>query len=265
MGDLHRRAGEIDKSLVSYNFAVDLYAKLDSPTFLYQARKGRLVSYIASGNVSAAREELENTLGLYEQYRGKIVEQSNRNSFFDAEQDVYDVAIDFEYSVIKDARKAFDYSEASRARSLLDLIRNGARVIDGDGDPDLVFSTVSHPLRLDEIQARLPGGVQLLQYAVLENRLLIWIISDLSFTTTERTIKGEELAGDVRDYMLEISRPGSNETRVRHLAMNLYDTLVGPVEPFLDRDKQIYIIPDKDTYSLTVRCPHLPVVGEVHG
>ena len=52
----------------------------------------------------------------------RITDENQRNSFFDAEQGVYDLAIGYECGVEKDYSKALEYSEQSRARSLLEAV-----------------------------------------------------------------------------------------------------------------------------------------------
>src|SRR2546430_6383251 len=103
---------------------------------LYEAHKGRLLDYIAQNHSSEAKDELQVVLALFEQNRWKIREERSRNSFFDMQQNIYDVAIEFEYSIGNDNEKAFEYSEVSRARSLLDLINTNAKTTTTD-EPDL--------------------------------------------------------------------------------------------------------------------------------
>ena len=81
----------------------------------YDVHKGRLLCYVHNGNDSATEAELPVVLEKFEQGRAEIVEEQNRNSYFDAEQGVYDIAIAYAYRE-GDNRRAFAYSEQSRAR-----------------------------------------------------------------------------------------------------------------------------------------------------
>ena len=57
--------GKIDEAIAKYNESIELYNKLQDPTFIYQAHKGRLLSYFpASGDIALAKEELDITLEL---------------------------------------------------------------------------------------------------------------------------------------------------------------------------------------------------------
>src|SRR5262245_65504659 len=99
----------------------------------------RLSTVISQGKYAEARGELVRALALYENYRKSIQEESNRNSFFDQEQDIYDVAIDFARTRLNDSRRAFAYAELSRARSLRDAINPGWEMTAGTEEPDVKY------------------------------------------------------------------------------------------------------------------------------
>jgi CHAT domain-containing protein len=245
MGDLYRRAGDFRKAIEYYDRSIELYAKQNSPTFIYQAYKGMLLSHIAAGDTQAAREKLATTLALYDKDRANILEQSNRNSFTDVEYDVFDVAIDFEYSSLNDPEEAFNYSEKSRARSLLDLLRSGAPPKEAPDGSDLILPPESQPMTLAEVREKLPEQTQILQYSVLEDKIIMWVISKRDFRVAAVKIEQQELDRMVRGYLQMASRANSDPDETGRLARELYDTLIRPVESFLDKDKPLCIVPDK--------------------
>jgi CHAT domain-containing protein len=245
MGDLYSRAGDFEKAQASYNRSIELYEKQNSRTFIYQAHKGLLLSYIASGNISASQALLETTLAFYKKYRPNILEQSNRNSFSDTEHNVFDVAIDFEYSSMKNPEKAFEYSEMSRASSLLDLIRAGKpEKVEADGS-DLILPAESQPYNLSAIREKMPEHAQILQYAVLENKIIAWVISKTDFKFAEAQIDQKTLNELVLKYLNRVSNPAANPDETSLLAKELYGYLVQPVESFLDKNRPLCIVPDK--------------------
>src|SRR6185295_6495028 len=113
-----------------YDQAIEQTNSGSIPMVAYGAHQGRLRCQIALKNDAAAEAELSDTLGLLEQYRGKILEEQNSNTFFDREQSVYDAAIDFRYSRTGDKEAVFNYMEESRARWLLDLMTRHSGVPD---------------------------------------------------------------------------------------------------------------------------------------
>lgn len=242
LGHLRRREGDLPQAVASYDRAVELYGRLGLPTFLYQAHKGRLLCYVAQKRDEQVKGEIAAALSLAELHRDKILDEDTRNNFFDAEQSAYDVAIDFAHSRLGDDREAFNYSEFSKARSLLDALNAeapAARRAD---------SAAVRPMRLSEVQALLPEQVQVVQYAVLEDKLLVWVISKSGFSAKAVSVTREELTRQVLSYRSLISRPpedGAAASEESRRAGELYGILLGPVESALAEGKQVCIVPDK--------------------
>ncbi|MGA9768446.1 MAG: CHAT domain-containing protein [Blastocatellia bacterium] len=246
LGDVYSKTGEFNKAIEGYDQANDLYEQLNYTAFSYFTRKGKLMCCIAQGECPSVEQEIETTLELFEKHRTKILEESNRNIYFDAEQNIYDVAIDFEFSKRKDFQKAFDYSETCRARSLRDLINTNVKIVDDPVSPDVVFDAVSLPLNVNEIQKRMPEQAQILQYAVLKDRLLIWVVSRDKFFGASQDISMEDLSRIVRSYLKLISNPSENDAEASSQeAVHLYNILIKPVESLLDKNRQLCIVPDK--------------------
>jgi CHAT domain-containing protein/Tfp pilus assembly protein PilF len=242
LGHIYRRTGDYPTAAACYSRAIDFMCNLDLAIHLYDAHKGRLLCYVAQGEDELAKQEFTTVLDLTNRYRSKILEEQNRNKFFDIEQGVYDVAIDFEYSRMHDARQAFEWSEFSRARSLLDLIKSQARVSGKKAEREIVFSYASQPRSLDEIMARLPERAQIVQYGVLNDKVLIWVISNRDFSVVESKISLKELKDKILAYCKAVVT--GKEERVEE-SKELYDILIAPVESLLDSSRQICIVPDK--------------------
>jgi CHAT domain-containing protein len=189
---------------------------------------------------------MERVLALYESYRKSIQEESNRNSFFDQEQGIYDVAIDFARTKMNNSRQAFAYAELSRARSLRDAINRGWEMIAGPEYPDLKIKADSSPPGIEQIQQQIPDDAQLLEYAALKDKLVIWLISKTGIEDRVVSISLAELKRQVDQYLELINQPpGKSDQQWREKAMGLHDILVRPIEPLLDSRKQICVIPDK--------------------
>lgn len=244
-GYLQRQSGDFQAALASYDEAIELYGNLGLGLENYNAHKGRLLCLIEQGNDTDAEKELQLVINLFEKYRAKILEERNRDSFFDAEQQTYDVAIEFQFARLRNEQEAFEYSEDSRARSLLDLLNHTASASIQRGDPDIVFSSASHPLKLAEIQKQMPDEAQILQYAMLNKKLIIWVITKTGFSTTEVPITLNELNDRVNSYLQSISTPNKKDAELNEKAINLYKILISPVEQQLSKDKQLCIVPDK--------------------
>lgn len=245
-GDVYRQAGDYAKALESYDRSIRLYEELDYPYFTYPARKGKLLSYLARGDDPATRAELRNVLEIFERYRSKLTSEGQRNTFFDVEQSVYDLAIGFAYSREHNPDLAFEYSELSRARSLLDAIRRSTQGAESVDNHELYLPYSSTPLELSDIQRRMPEQSQIVQYAVLEDKLLIWVLTRTSVTTREVDIGSRALSEKVRQYLRAVNGPSNGmEAEAERGAKELYGILITPIEPLLDKTKLLCLIPDK--------------------
>ena len=238
---------EWESALSSYTDALNLSARADFPAFAYEARKGRLHCYIARATDEMAEAEIIETLKLLESNRSEILEQEDRNSFFAAEQDVYDLAIEYEYSRRGNPARAFNYSEESRSRSLLDLLRRQKDKSSGNGEHSGInFPKASPALTLPAIQQELPEHLQVIQYSVLADKLLIWVLDSNHFSTASVDISQEDLKQKVRAYLNNISRYTGNESDgFSSQSRELFDILVKPVYHLLRRDESICVVADK--------------------
>jgi CHAT domain-containing protein/cytochrome c-type biogenesis protein CcmH/NrfG len=246
LGDLHRSSGNHSQALDAYNESDTLYDGLGFGEYRYMSHKGKLLTLVGQGNDAGVQQELPIVLKLFEDYREKILEEHQRNVFFDKEQDVYDLAIDFAYVKSSDPKRAFEYSETSRARSLLDLLSSGGLIVEGNGRSDLRVPTkLTESLSADTIKELMPDRVQILQYSVLKDKVVVWYISgsdDLIARSTR--IDSSELAGEVAATLKAISSADEGEA-ARNLG-RLYDVLIKPVEDLLKQDKLLCIVPDKE-------------------
>jgi CHAT domain-containing protein/Tfp pilus assembly protein PilF len=246
LGHLYRQAGDFNKAMASYDEVLKTYEGSDSQAFLYAAHKGKLLSCIAQGGCPTVEQEIETTLNLFENYRSKILEEENKFIFFDVEQNVYDVVIDYEHSVKQNSQMAFEFSERSRARSLLDLTRTETVSLTAHSNLDKSAAPVSQPMTLEEIRQQMPEQTQILQYSVLYNKILIWLISKSGVLPFAQAIDAKELREKASNYLQLLSSPPvNNEEEVKRASADFYDLLIKPVESSLDRNKQLCIVPDK--------------------
>jgi len=246
LGNVYKDSGNLEEAISYYTQSIELYQTFpDFQTHLYEAHKGKLFCYLQQQNDSATREEISIMLDLMEKYRSKISGENNRNTFFDVEHNVFDAAIDFEYSRMRNPERAYSYLNSAQARSLFDLLNADKDIKAKVQDSDIKFQRISEPLSLDVIQQRLPSQIQLLQYVVLDDKLLIWVISKDGFQVRETRIVRKVLNEKLRHYLNLVSHPPTNnESEELVLAKDLYSILVQPVASLLDKEKTLCIIPD---------------------
>jgi CHAT domain-containing protein/tetratricopeptide (TPR) repeat protein len=255
VGQYSEAVGYFDKSLISYQ-------KLNSALYLYEARKGKLVAHIRLGDDTSAQAELPQVIELFEQNRKSITDEMSRDKFFDTGQDVYDLAIDFTYKK-GSVEEALAYAEKSRARSLYQMMRTGARVIeDGGGELRIKLDSDSEPLSTAQIQTALPKKTQVLEFSVLSDKVIFWVVTGSSIKSEYRFITEEELEKKLQAFVDVVTHRRSISPEVtKQLSMDLYATLITPVEKHLDRNLQLTIIPDKGLNYLPFNALLSPTSG----
>src|SRR6185436_7420039 len=142
----------------------------------------------------------------------------------------------------RDFGDAFSFVENSKARSLLEFVESRKSIAEVEND----FSSVARSLTLSEIQSRLPEQVQLVQYAVLPDKVAIWTVSKTRFDFLEKQISAAELENKVASYETAIlsKEQGAN---IQPAARELHDLLI---PPGLASEKQLCLVPDKFLHGL---------------
>ncbi|HWN10931.1 MAG TPA: CHAT domain-containing protein [Pyrinomonadaceae bacterium] len=265
LGQLYRTTGNLPQSIQYYDRTLEFSERLNNlEIYLYRARKGKLLALLDMHDDLAAEQELGRVVSLFEAYRDKIVDESYRNGFFDIGQNTYDIAIEFEYSRRGNAEKAFQYAEACRARSLFDLMTNTSRVLSDADRPDRLMSGTK-PLTLLEVQRSISDQVQILQYSVLDDKLLIWVVTKDGLKHVEAKIKATVLDETIHRYRTLLLKEGNTRENedITALAKQLYDYLITPVESrgYLKAEHQLCIVPDKSLNFLPFAALISPTSG----
>jgi len=241
-GNLKSRMKRCGEALPDYEQAIELYSRLPEVTDrLYEIHKGKLFCYRQLSRQEDFSSELQTVLKLADGYRAAIREDDSRQSFFASEQVVFDAAAANALDQ-GDSAGAFAYVEASKARSLLDFVESGKSIVELEKN----FGPVARPLAVAQIQARMPDGVQLVQYAVMPESLAIWIISRTRFDMVRKQISSGELEKRIDDYQAAIVGKGPPDD-IKQAAQDLYELLI---PSNLATDKQLCLVPDKSLHQL---------------
>ena len=242
-GDVKTQTRSYSDALRDYDRALELYRGIpELSADLYGIHKGRLFCLQQMSDDVSFASELQTVLALSEEYRRTIREDRSRQGFFANERGVFDAAIE---SAIRrhDTRRAFAFAEDSKARSLLEFVKSGKSIAEVEED----FASVAHPLSLEEIQSRLPDQVQVVQYAALPDRLVIWVLTRSRFDLIEKQITSAELEGKINSFQQLILGKAAYAD-IRKTGQELYELLI---PPDLALDKYVGLIPDKALHQLS--------------
>lgn len=262
LAEIYRNAGDYPNALENYDQALAMFAQLEQGMFLYDAHKGKFITYLNAGNVSEAQKELDVSLALFEEYRKKIYEERNRNAFFDVGQDIYDLAIDFALTRLHDKEKAFQYVEDSRARALLDLIHTpNLKLIDKGHGPDIQLTERVNPQSLASMRGLLPQGVAVVEYVTLNDKLVIFVLLGDKLEVEVKPVPAAALSQEILTYATNLANNRDAEA-AKYAAVNLYRLLIQPVERYFRDAKEVCIVPDKALSSLPFAALRSPDTGK---
>jgi CHAT domain-containing protein/tetratricopeptide (TPR) repeat protein len=248
--DIQREAGDCVQAVARYDEAISLYERAGPEVYRYAAYKGRLLCERTLGDIEAVGRDIPVLTEMFEKSRAHILEEANRNSFFDAEQSVYDIAVEYEYER-QNYLGALNYAEAAHARSLLDAVRSGARIEMNAAGPEVTFGQASTPADLESMRREMPPGLIVLMYAALPTKLIGWSISRDDFSHFESNVPANALGEEVNEYVNSLTTDRSGAERpAAALGARLFDTLLGPVAQQLKPGDMVCIIPDKYLHRL---------------
>lgn len=266
LGHLERKQGDNLQAERLYDEAYAYIENTADPNLrdLYEIQKSRLFVYSALGDDTKIEKQIGIALNLAERYRNEMPElkefpdESERVSFFDNQQPIYDIAVSNGFAHER-YEQAYNYLEISNARSLLNWLQKGASARSDYREIDANFGSDTEPLRLDEIRRQMPEKVQILQYSVLEDKVLIWLVTKDNFSVVSSPIDSDELSKKVKAYLqLVVVNNEAKQAEADILAAELYTSLIAPIVGQLDPDKTICLIPQK----ILVDLPFAALIGK---
>lgn len=209
---------------------------------------GLLLTYLALGRSKELETQIPINIQISEEYRTGLIDEDQRIGFFDLRRNIYDIASEFELSRGNDER-AYEYAEKSSSRSLLDRIQKGIAQKNKSKPPTLAFSDAS-PIGLHKIQEQIPVGIQIVQYSVFEDKIVLWCISKNRFRAVSVNVSAKNLFEKVADLVKDVSRPPVEDAEDQKVASELYDLLILPVRDQLDPAAELCLIPSKALFNL---------------
>ncbi|MFN0110373.1 MAG: CHAT domain-containing protein [Blastocatellia bacterium] len=238
LANLQRKLGDFSDALQSYGRVVQLGRQLSNPVDEFETYRGKAISEIALGLTTQAKQDLSHALATFERNRNQIFAEKERTTFFDKEYEIYEAAIGFAYA--DRPKEAFDLSEKSRARSLLEILKSIRH-----------SAASSQPLDSLAVQRKLTSGTYLLEFTCLPDRLLVWGISSNQVVHHQQVISLPLLEQKVQTFLQALTeKTPAADTQTAALSAELYQLLIEPLEPFLDRAETVCIVPDKMLFYL---------------
>ena len=232
-----RLAGSDPRQAVQV-LSMALSTRLDNG-YLYQLTRlltTRARAHLALGDAGRAESDLLAAIEEHERIRGGVRDEQLRRSCFEQAQSAFDEMIRLQVDRHHDPESALEYAERSRSRVLLDLVIGGADGPTASGLPRAASARA--------IRNGLPPGVTLVEYAVLPDRLLAWIVSHGTLDLVRIDLPEKELAREVGSFRDLLERR-ETEARIRTAAAPLYDALIRPLRSRLPAGTLLVFVPDR--------------------
>lgn len=214
--------------------ARDLYRQLttrqvgtDSSYYQLWAWDGVARSELALGQKPAAAEAVGRALGGVDAVRARFRSEEFKMGLFSDLQSVFERAVGL-YSDVGDARQAFEISERSRSRALLDAVRGRAKA-SVEAAPTADLATLQRTLRPDE---------RVIQFHALPERLQVWVVSAEGIQSHSVPVKRDELNELVEGFRNSVVR--GRRTAIVN-ADKLGAALLGPLK--LQPGQRLVIVP----------------------
>jgi CHAT domain-containing protein len=249
LGDALVRNQRFREAESAYERARETLGQEKHLRYLSAIEHGLATALLPQGKIQKAETALNKSVELAELSRGNVKAVAGRSTYVSSQLAVYQSMVDFQYFSKHSPERAFDFSEIYRSRELLDLIAHSRGARWNERQQDLKLGPSTEPLTLREVQAKCPANTQLVEYALTEKGLLIWVIDREGWNTESVQATPAQLQALISAY-LQAVREQRELASVNTQAIEIYRLLIQPVARHLKHDKNLVIIPDGALSSL---------------
>jgi CHAT domain-containing protein len=220
----------LKKNLELYSQQPFPATNLLSPSLMLLAR-----TYAETGRLESAARKFNEAIELVENDDSYLKSEKLRIMFDDERRDLYDSAIDFEFTH-GSFEAAWMYLQRYRAKLFLEFL--------AEFNPS--FERNRTRLDRSRVQRMVPKNTQIIEYALLKDRLLIWLLTDKLFTVRSVPIKRTDLELKVEAVLKQLRSDSDSDLLLNELGT----LLIEPVADFLDPNRTLVIIPDRALHGL---------------
>jgi tetratricopeptide (TPR) repeat protein len=217
------------EALALYQTLANAPADGDEDFYRAWALDGMSKSQAALGNEAEAAQSLDLAIAMFDQTRSQFRSDEFKMGLFSDLQDVFERAIGM-HSRLGQPARAFDISERSRSRALLDAV-SGRADLKADAGKALDAASLQAMLRADEV---------VVAYHALPDRLMAWVLSNdgVREATFPSALKRDDLARLVDAYRDALIKLNPNAGGIGEQIGTL---LLAPLG--LDAGKRVVIVP----------------------
>lgn len=235
VGNLLLAEGRPADALKFFEAAAKTAAGPDAAYHRLWAVEGIARSELALGDKAAARTRYVEAAQLSDAIRARFRSEEFKTGLFGDVQKIFERAIGL-LAESGDAAAAWQLSEQSRSRALLDLLRG--RVGPAAGDAPDGRATTTAAVRLADVTAALRSGETLVQFHSLDDRLLIWTVNRAGIRGTDIALTRADLNAAVETFRAAVF---DRKRSPNEVAAALYTRLLAPLA--LPAGEHLIIVP----------------------
>ena len=193
-------------------------------------------TYALMGRPNEARQAFREGVAVAEKDGNFIQSATFRQSYDDVRRETYDSAIELEYNS-GTPDEAWTAMQKYRAKLFLEFLAQFNPSIEK-----------VHSIAIDRgrVQTMIPSKVQVVEYAILPDQLLIWVVTNKIFETRSVPIPRAAMEDKIREFLtkLRAEKPIASDSE------GLYKILIEPIQDLLDHDRVLAIIPDRGLHGI---------------
>lgn len=224
-------AADPSEAVALLTSALDHYRQTDHPLLARAAYTARARAYRQIGEDGLAEADLQAGLRASEILGEDLSQEEIRLTYLNRTDELFDEMIDLQVAAKKRPDLAFFYADRARTRVLPTLWS-------GKGETSRILRNLPQPLPWEEILQGLPVDTTLVQFSVLEDRLLIWLVRQGRMQFLDSPVSLQQLE--------RLARVGSEEDALS----DLFDLLVRPWHGEVPTGDSLVFIPDKVLHAV---------------
>lgn len=239
-----------------FSLSLNSYEKHSDKYYLTHIYQSLAKAHRLLGNKKLALNNLAKGIVEFEKQRKNISEESQRTSFFEESQSIYEQMVEMQI-VEGNIKEAFDYLEKARARSLLELISTSSPLNE-------TFNVDNHsstaPFSISQIQKHLPINTIAIEYSVMEHQIFAWIVSKykidlVKIMTKQKDI--DQLVKKIRDCI----ETNNKDNSLTISSKQLYKLVISPLIKYIPCSANLVIVADKSLNNIPFSILSNPQTG----
>ncbi len=240
LGNLTLAEGKPQEAMKIFSQAAGQATGSDAAYHRLWAQEGKARSLLALDDKAQARQAYTQAARESESIRARFRSEEFKAGLFGDVQQIFDRAISLTMEA-GDVQAAWQLSEASRSRALLDMVRGRVSLArPGDG-----AAINAEPLGEDQVRGALRAGEAIIEYHSLDDRLLAWVVRPAGIQGHVLALTRQDLDQRVQAFRESVFQ---RRAQAQQLGRELHALLIEPLG--LSPNERLLIVPHGSLHYL---------------